>query len=255
MADVLRSSLLREAGFAHGFSLRSGGVSEAPFDSLNLARTVGDAPGAVAENHARFARSVGFAPGRLFEVSQVHGARAVTVSGAADPDEVRLEQADALVATAEADAAVAVRVADCVPVLLADPRSGAVAAAHAGWRGCVAGVVAVAVDALGRVAGARAADLLVAIGPHIRVGAFEVGEDVAAEIAGAAHGGHVVLRGAGKPRVDLSAVLHAQLTTLGVPSAQIDDVGGCTYAEPARFFSYRRDGRHSGRHLAAIRPR
>lgn len=226
-------------------------MSEEPYASLNLGRTVGDTPRAVAENMVRFARSVGFDAERLFEVSQVHGARTLPVRPGAVPQALRIEQADAMVATAP-DVAVAIRVADCVPVLMADPRSGAVAAAHAGWRGCVAGVVPAALRALQHEAGARPAEVLVALGPHIRVGAFEVGDEVAERLEQAAPAAHAVLRGAGKPRVDLSRVLRAQLAAAGVPDGHVDDVGGCTYAEPERFFSYRRDGQRSGRHLGAI---
>jgi polyphenol oxidase len=254
VADVLRSELLVREGFAHGFSLRTGGVSRGPFQSLNLARTVGDAVEDVTENHLRFASAVGFDAGRLLEVTQVHGAAVLAVSPGMSPVEARMVQADALVAVG-GEAAVAVRVADCVPLLLADRRSGAVAAVHAGWRGCVAGVVAHAMAHLARRAGARPAEVVAAIGPHIRVGAFEVGEDVAARLAAAAPAGQVVLRGAGQPRVDLARVVRVQLLAVGVAEASIEDVGGCTFAEPERFFSYRRDGQRSGRHLAVIRPR
>ncbi|MFW6052248.1 MAG: peptidoglycan editing factor PgeF [Myxococcota bacterium] len=252
MVGVLQSELLSRHGFVHGFSLRTGGVSEGAFRSLNLGRSVGDGAAAVAENLARFGEAVGFDPGRLYEVSQAHGARAVTVHGGAVPEEVRLEQADAVVAAAPG-LAVAVRVADCVPVLLAHPGSGLAAAAHAGWRGCVARVVPAAIEALCREAGARPEELLAVLGPHIRVGAFEVGEDVAQELSAAAGGREVLLRGAGKPRADLAGVLRAQLRALGMPEAHIEDVGGCTFSEPRRFFSYRRDGGRSGRHLAVIR--
>ncbi len=255
METVLRSELLVGLGFRHGFSLRTGGVSAPPFDTLNLGRAVGDDPAAVEENHRRFAEAVGCAPGRLFEVSQVHGAEVVVVGPDADPDAVRATEADALVAPALPEMAVGVRVADCIPLLLADPVTGAVAAVHAGWRGTVARVVDRAIDALEREAGARARDLVAVIGPHIRVGAFEVGEDVAARIAAEAHGEDVVVRGAGKPHVDLARVVRAQLGARGVEGARIDDVGGCTQTDGERFFSYRRDGKRSGRHLAAICPR
>jgi polyphenol oxidase len=253
VADVLRSELLVREGFAHGFSLRTGGVSRGPFQSLNLARTVGDSAEDVAENHLRLASAVGFDAGRLLEVTQVHGAAVLAISPGMSPVEARMVEADALVA-AGGDAAVAVRVADCVPVLLADRRSGAVAAVHAGWRGCVAGVVARAMAALTRRTAAPP-EVVAAIGPHIRVGAFEVGEDVGAQLAAAAPASQVVLRGAGQPRVDLARVVRAQLVAVGVAEASIEDVGGCTFAEPERFFSYRRDGQRSGRHLAVIRPR
>jgi polyphenol oxidase len=252
VADVLKSDLLLGEGFVHGFSLRTGGVSRPPFDSLNLARSVGDAPEDVAENHRRFGRAVGFDPDRLFEVSQVHGGEVFVAGGWTSPQEARLEQADALVAGGEG-MAVGVRVADCVPVLMADRRSGAVAAVHAGWRGCVAGVVGQALRELAEEVDASPQDVLVAIGPHIRVGAFEVGDEVAAHLSAAAPQADVVSHVAGgKPRVDLAGVVRAQLRIAGVPEAQVEDVGGCTHDEPERFFSYRRDGRRSGRHLAVI---
>ena len=122
---VLRSPRLVAAGVRHGFSTRVGGVSVDPFASMNLARAVGDDLDAVAENHRRFAAAVGYAADRLHESSQVHGAAVVSVRG---PDVLatRTLSADALVATEPGDA-VAVRVADCVPVLLAVPGRGVAA--------------------------------------------------------------------------------------------------------------------------------
>ncbi len=126
---------------------------------------------------------------------------------------------------------------------------------HAGWRGTVAGVIAAAVATLEQAAEVRRRDLLVALGPHIRVGAFEVGDDVATRIAAAAPGvqrDEVVQARRPRSHVDLGRVLSAQLSALGIRADRVDDVGGCTFEEPARFFSFRRDGRASGRHLAAI---
>lgn len=251
MTDVLRSELLARAGFAHGFSLRTGGMSEGPFASANLGRRVGDAPERVRDNHVLFARAVGFEPDRLYEVSQVHGRTVRVVGPGETPEQVRGEEADALVATADG-IAVGVRVADCIPLLLADRRSGAVAAVHAGWRGCEARIVDAALAQLAETAGTRPGDVLAALGPHIRAGSFEVGEDVAERIAAVAGGQDVVRRGGERPHVDLTRVVRAQLAARGVDEARVDDVGGCTYSEPDRFFSYRRDGARSGRHLGAI---
>ena len=253
MNVAIRSKLLTQHGFRHGFSLRTGGVSEGPYASLNLGRAVGDDLAAVEENHRRLAADVGYELARLFEVSQVHGGE-VRVVGPDDlPEDVRRVSADALVAPATVpEVAVGVRVADCAPVLLADPVTGAVAAVHAGWRGTVARVIDAAIDALERETGARATDLVAAIGPHIRAGAFEVGDDVAAQIARVAHGEDVVRVGYDKPRVDLAAVVRAQLIARGLSPERIDDVGGCTMEEPSRFFSFRRDGKHSGRHVGVI---
>lgn len=181
---------------------------------------------------------------RLRQVHQVHGARAIVVGGAP----LEGEQADALVAM-DRDDAVGVRVADCVPILLADPASGAVAAVHAGWRGIVAGVVASAFDA----ARARGASMtLAAIGPCIGPCCFEVGDDVAARIAGATSSDVVARRAEGKAWVDLRRAVRAQLRALGVTDAHADDVPGCTRCDAEHFFSHRRDGDAAGRHLAFI---
>jgi YfiH family protein len=251
----LRSELLSRHGFRHGFSLRGGGVSRPPFDSLNLARSVGDDPEHVAENLRRFAQAVGFDAGRLYEVSQVHGAELVRVDLELEPAQLRATQADALLASAPGSP-IGVRVADCAALLLADPDSGQVAAVHAGWRGTVAQIAPRAVAALCAQAGAAPRRLLAALFPHIDVAAFEVGDDVARQVEASAHGEHdVVRRGAPKPHVDLARALSAQLRAAGLAAESIERVPGCTFSEPERFFSYRRDGAASGRHLAVIEPR
>lgn len=250
MADVLRSQALESLGFLHGFSLRSGGASVGDFASLNLGRGLGDAPAAVAENHRRFAGAVGYPGGGLFEVGQVHGADVRVVDRELEVEALRAQSADALVAD-RPDVAVGIRTADCLAVLLASPDTGAVAAVHAGWRGTVAGVVAEAVAALA-ARGARPDSLHAAIFPHIGVCCFEVGDDVAQAIAAASDAREVVTRAGERPHVDLSRVVRAQLTSAGVASERVERVPGCTCCEPERFFSHRRDGKRSGRHVAAI---
>lgn len=241
---MLQSALLLRHGFAHAFADRSGGQSSPPFDTANFGRNVGDDPAAVAANHRRLGAAVGYDVDRLFEVSQVHGAAVWEAAGA--PAALRAEHGDALVARRAGDA-VGVRTADCVPVLVGDRKTGAVSAIHAGWRGVVAGVVPAALAKLGGT------DPVVAIGPHIRGPSFEVGPDVRDQIA-AASGVDVVVgeSAAGKPLVDLTRAIRAQLARAGVAAPDVDDVGGCTLTEPARFFSFRRDGQRSGRHLAVI---
>ena len=252
MTLCLRSGLLTRAGFRHGFSLRTGGISAPPFAALNLARNVGDSAEAVRENHRRFAEMVGYDPGRLYEVSQVHGAAVQAVDTAADPVAFRGLEADALFVSARG-VAVGVRVADCVPLLVADPSSGAVAAIHAGWRGVVAGAVKAGLDALCRSARAVPAELLCAIGPHIGPDAFEVGDDVARQIASVVpDGARVVLLREPRPHVNLERAVVGQLLAFGLTAGNIERVHGCTFSEPTRFFSFRRDGSRSGRHLAAI---
>lgn len=255
MSLALRSPLLLSHGFAHGFSLRTGGVSAPPYDALNLGRAVGDEPEAVAENHRRFARAVGYAPAALCEVTQVHGAAVAVVDAAASPEALRTHEADALVC-ARRDVAIGVRVADCAAVLLADPHSGAVAALHAGWRGAVAGVVEASVAALCAEVSAPRHSLLAALFPCISVDAFEVGEEVAAQLAEAAGTRAVVrARPGARPHVDLAGTVRRQLVRAGLAEAHVEHVAGCTFAEPGRFFSHRRDAGRTGRHLAAIVPR
>jgi polyphenol oxidase len=247
---VLRSSKLQQAGFRHGFSLRTGGVSEAPYDSLNLARNLAD-PGAL-ENHRRLAREVGYVPSALYEVSQVHG----NVVLGADPHvpaaEFRQREGDALWAR-QRDLAVGIRTADCVPILLASPDSGAVAAVHAGWRGLVAHVISESVAALCAAARVEARTLIAAIGPHISRDAFEVSHEVAQQIAAcAAHDSQVIVPRAPRPYVDLARVVCAQLKAAGMAADHIEQVPGCTFQDSQHFFSFRRDGQASGRHLAVI---
>ncbi len=222
-------------------------MSEAPFDSLNLGMAVGDDPRAVEENRSRFARALDVPVGRLFEQQQVHGVTIHEVAPDASRSEVLVLEGDALIARTEGFA-VASRTADCVPVLIAHPPTGHVAAVHAGWRGAVAGIVPAAIRALS----ADPIELLVAIGPHIRVDAFEIGEEVAEQLEAAAPGAMVVDRARPKPHGNLLALLRAQLRSSGVPGHQVDDVGGCTHADAAHFFSHRRDHGNTGRHLSAI---
>src|SRR5690606_5911667 len=185
------------------------------------------------------------------EVNQVHGASLRVVTSADAPREVRALEADALAAL-EPGLGVFVRTADCVPVLLAHPGTGAVAAVHAGWRGAVAGIVPKSLRMIAARTGTTPSDWLAALGPHIRVGAFEIGEEVAAAMEAAAAGARVVTRARGAPHGDLAGLVTAQLRELGLPAGNIDDVGGCTHDEPSRFFSHRRERGRTGRHLSGI---
>ena len=250
--DVLGSRLLSALGFRHGFNLRTGGASTgAPYASFNLGRSVGDDPVQVDENHRRFARAIGYTPDELYEVSQVHGSAAELADRALDPSAFRAREAAGVIAP-PGQLCAAVRVADCAPVLLADVESGAVAALHAGWRGTVAGVLESGCAALLHAGSGRRGALRAAIFPHIRRCCFEVGDDVAAQLRAASPDPDVVDASRHKPHVDLGAILRAKLAALGVAPENVDDVPGCTRCEPDRFFSFRRSGKQSGRHLCAI---
>jgi YfiH family protein len=189
-------------------------------------------------------------PAQLYVVTQVHGRLVTFVRGDEDRDLVLGYSAD-VVATATPGIACGVKVADCVPILLADRKTGAVAAVHSGWQGTVANVAGAAVDSLRRQIGDG--DFMAAVGPHIELCCFEVGEDVAAKLQASAPGAKVADRGRGpRPYVDLRAIVHHQLRMAGIGESSIDDVRGCTRCDAHRFFSYRRDREASGRQLAAI---
>jgi len=251
--EFLESSLLRAAGFRHAFFCRRGGVSSGPYESLNFSVAVGDDPENVGGNFALAAEILAVRRERIFFLSQVHGAVSRTLGENEALEAVRVLEGDAL-SSRVPDLACSVRTADCVPILAADRRSGAVTAIHAGWRGIVRGVVEAGVAGLRELAGSDG-ELVIAIGPHIRLRAFEVSADVAGELEAASPIGGVVDRSAAKPHVDLARIVRGKLAALGVPDAAIDDVGGCTLSEPERFFSFRRDGKIGGRLLSAIVPR
>ena len=230
------------AALVHGFTDRLGGVSEGRHASLNLGRRWGDEPAAVAENYRRVAAAAGFEVEQLRLARQVHG-NTVLRARELGPE----SEADALWVHRDDGPLVAgVLTADCVPLLLADAAGTVAAAVHSGWKGTVADIAGATVRTLaGSVAPAT---LRAAIGPCIEVGAFEVGEEVAAQFDPA----FVVREGFVRPHVDLVAVVRAQLIAAGVPAGAISRVGGCTFSDPARYFSYRRDGAGIGQMLAFI---
>ena len=244
------SPLLLAHGFRHAFFQRGGGVSRGPYRSLNFSYAVGDDSKCVITNFARAADVLEVPPERIFFLSQEHGNRCVELHGDEEQRQTWQREGDAVV-SGVAGLACAVRTADCIPVLLADPLTGRVAAAHAGWRGLVCQVLRSTCQQLA----APPQRLIAAIGPHISQEAFEVGQDVAEELSGCSpEGASAVLGRGGKHHVNLRALAHAQLCDLGFDASRIDHVPGCTFREPERYFSFRRDGRHSGRHLSAIIP-
>jgi polyphenol oxidase len=234
------------------FTLRHGGVSIGSYESLNLGAQVGDAAAAVAENRRR-ARLQLQLPSEPVWIEQVHGIEVVdldvTVRTAAAPGAAThgaLPCADAVL-TRAAGPVCAVQVADCLPVLLAARDGRVVAAVHAGWRGLAAGVLEAAVRRLDADRGA----LIAWLGPAIAAAHFEVGEEVRSAFLArdSAAGRAFTANARGRWQCDLVALARQRLAHAGVTEVY----GGrwCTYAEPARFFSFRRDGR-CGRMAALI---
>ncbi|MBC8133016.1 MAG: peptidoglycan editing factor PgeF [Deltaproteobacteria bacterium] len=248
---LIRSDAI-PAGFRHGFTTRRGGVSAAPFDSLNLGGKWGDAPAAVLENQRRLTIAAGGRP--IFFATQVHGAASVRADRGQTVQTVAATHADAVL-TAIRDQAVGVYVADCVPVLIADAQSGACAAVHAGWRGTVAGVLSAALRCIGPEFGARMDDVRVAIGPSIGPCCFEVGPEVVSAVEaafpGARAAGAIDDRRA-RPHVDLWILNRLAAESMGVAPDAIDVAEMCTSCDSTRFFSYRRDRGRTGQLAAFI---
>ena len=238
------------AGVHASCSERAGGVSAAPYDTLNLGDHVGDDPLHVAENRRRFAAGVGARPVFL---EQVHGVGVVELR-ADTPDAT---QADACWTTERA-VACTIMVADCLPVLLASASGGLVAAAHCGWRGLAGnggiGVLESLWERIAPLAG-QASTVSVWLGPCIGPDAFEVGPEVRtafiATDAQAARCFHD--KGNGKFLADLPALARRRLHALGLRAIHGNDgsAAWCTVSNPSRFFSHRRD-RVSGRFAAAV---
>jgi polyphenol oxidase len=248
----LYSSLLQRAGVVHLFPTRHGGVSEGAYASLNLGGSVGDASESFEENMQRVARLVGTPRGSLYSVWQMHGREVIQVSRESNRKDISKQKADALITNVRG-VGVGVRTADCTPILLFDPRSEAVAAIHAGWRGTVLDIVGATIEAMQRAYQTEACDLIAAIGPCIGPCCFEVGPEVvdafAAKLPESLWRGPG--RSSGKATIDLYAANEAFLRGAGV--TQIDTLRVCTMCDPAqRFFSFRRDGEKSGRHLSII---
>jgi purine-nucleoside/S-methyl-5'-thioadenosine phosphorylase / adenosine deaminase len=247
---LLQSEVI-PARFRHGFTTRRGGVSQPPFDTLNLGGRWGDEPGATVENRRRLEAAAG---GRAVRFArQVHGCEVARARADAPVEAVAAIAADAVVTDAPGTA-VGVYVADCVPILVADTRTGACAAVHAGWRGTVAGVLGAALRRMTGELGSRATDLRVAIGPGIGACCFEVGPEVVAAVEAAfpgARAGGAILPRAPRAHVDLAWLNRTAAEAAGVPRDAIDAAGVCTRCDAARFFSYRREGGRTGQ-LAAF---
>jgi YfiH family protein len=237
--DLLLPDWPAPPGVRAVMTLRTGGVSGGPYASLNLGDHVGDVPEAVAGNRQRLREALAL-PAEPFWLEQVHGTEVARFGG---PDRRRADAAVAL----EHGQVCAVMVADCLPVLLADRGGTCVAAAHAGWRGLATGVLEAAVAALPVDPSRMTAWLGPAIGPE----AFEVGPEVReAFVAVDPDAAEAFRPGTGdRWLADVYHLARQRLARAGV--ADVHGGGLCTVSEPARFFSYRRDG-VTGRMAALI---
>ena len=251
-----QSTKLAKRGVPHGFSTRIGGVSSGAYGTLNLGVSSsgpkatpaeGDRRENIVENFRRFAAAVGLPDRDFAKAHQVHGPGVHCVGSA---NRGVIPEADAII-TEQPDIAVSIRIADCVPILISSADGKVVAGVHAGWRGVVSGVVPATLIQLAKEHGIMPGETVAAIGPCIGVEHFEVGHEVADAFVAAGLGGAVV-RGEGKPHIDLALAVFEQLIDSGVAVDAIDVGPLCTYANELDFYSHRRDRGVTGRLIAMI---
>jgi polyphenol oxidase len=233
LAPLTARSLVDAAGIAHGFFTRCGGVSAGIYASLNCGPGSGDDAQRVRENRGRVTKLLGAQ--HLITAHQVHGTTAVVAerpwASSARP------RADAIV-TSQKGLAIGVLTADCAPVLLADAEAGIVGAAHAGWRGAIAGVVEAAIAAM-EERGAHRARVHAAVGPCIGQAHYEVGPEFEREFSARdPESAPCFVRAGDRAHFDLSGYLGVRLRRAQIAGVEV--VSACTFAEADAFFSYRR---------------
>jgi YfiH family protein len=234
----------------HGVITRHGGVSPAPWDSLNVGGTVGDEPARVQENRGRTFRAFGRDLASLFDVWQVHSADVVYADAPRDLTK-ELIQADILF-TNKPEVTLYMRFADCVPILLYDPKKNVIGIAHAGWLGTVRAVASVAVEAMRAQYGSKPKNILAAIGPSIGPDHYQIGPDVALQIQqtfGAKAEGLLKTRKR-RTYLDLWQANALQLRDAGVEKIEIAEV--CTACSLDDWFSHRAEKGKTGRFGALI---
>ena len=249
----LEAASLRLTGIRHAFFTRAGGVSTGLYASLNGGVGSNDASANVAENRARMAAALGVPPDRLLTAHQVHS-----------PDVVVADKPWALETRPRADAivtrtpalAIGISTADCGPLLLADAEAGVIGAAHAGWRGALTGVIETTIAAM-EALGAERSRIAAALGPTIRQPNYEVGPEFVARFLAASPDNERFFapsERAGHAMFDLAGYIADRVQRAGI--ATFEDLALCNYAEPERFFSYRRTTKLGepdyGRHINAI---
>ena len=245
--------LARLPGIRHAFFTRAGGVSEGVYTSLNAGVGSNDEPRKVAENRSRMAATLGVPLEHFLTCYQIHSPDAVVAVEPWRPE--ARPRADAIV-TKVAGLAIGVSTADCGPVLFADAQARIIGAAHAGWRGALAGVTDETIAAMERLGAARER-IVAALGPMIRQPNYEIGTEVWDRFIAADPANARFFRPSARERhfmFDLASYVMARLAAAGIGT--IEDIEACTYAEAEKFFSYRRMTHRGeadyGRHINAI---
>ena len=241
-----------KAGITHGVITRRGGVSQSPWESLNVGGTVGDEPQAVFENRRRSFASLDRPIESLFDVWQVHS-REVVCADASRPPDQKHQQADAIL-TDRPGVTLFMRFADCVPILLFDPVRQVVGLVHAGWQGTVLRITENAVRVMCERYKSRPGDILAGIGPSICVKHYEVGPDVISKVRQVFGDSPEILQsgsnGSGKAHLDLWAANRLILKQVGIN--QVETAGICTACHLEDWYSHRGERGRTGRFGALI---
>ncbi|MDQ6963191.1 MAG: peptidoglycan editing factor PgeF [Mariprofundaceae bacterium] len=248
MTLFIRSERLAQHGWDAIFSTRQGGCSPAPFHDLNLGFDLGDNSHYVLHNHELLLQASGL-ESFPHQATQVHGDHFLYCKG---EGEMHAQEADGLWSD-QASCLLAVRTADCVPILLADPVTGLFAAVHAGWRGTEKCIAAKMVYMMCEK-GAKAEHIIASIGPCLGMCCFEINENIASALQKSVDDiqNKFVQKIEGRLYADLSLLNQYQLKMAGLAKNHIERQSRCTYCENENFFSYRRDGGKTGRGLAII---
>lgn len=251
---MLQSPILAALpGIRHAFFTREGGVSDGLYSSLNGGIGSNDEPAKVSENRARMAQALAVKPERFLTCYQIHSPKVVE---AHEPWTYETRpHADAIV-TREPALAIGVSTADCGPVLFADPQAKVIGAAHAGWRGAFTGVIEATIAAMEKL-GADRDRIAAALGPTIRQANYEVGPEFAERFLAADPANAQFFSASDRAdyaMFDLGGYIAARVQRAGI--VNFEDLGHCTYADPDRFYSFRRSTHRSepdyGRHINAI---
>ena len=244
----ISEQLQASPNITHAITTRHGGVSPAPYHSLNLSAYVGDEPANARENLARVHRALGLKASATVDAKQ---AQAVQVARITEAERgTRIMNVDALISNIP-NTPLMLRYADCVPILFYDPVHRAIGVAHAGWRGTVGKVVTNTVCAMGETFGTKPEDLIACIGPSIGPCCYEIGADVQSRVEETfADSSALLLRRSGSTHLDLWEANAAQLRELGVRTVEVSGI--CTSDRTDDFYSWRREQAHTGRFAAII---
>ena len=248
--SFLSSPLIEAKGVRHAFLSRRGGVSSAPFETLNFDERDTDAPENIRENRRIIGQAFGINAERLVTVNQVHGNTVHLVTekniGGLTPD------ADAII-TGLKSVPIGIMTADCLPIIIYDPVNNAIGAAHGGWKGTALGVAVRTIEAMAESFGTAARDVVAALGPHIGPCCYQVKGNVIDEFEKAFGDTSSYIKKSGDGfTLDLGAATIKQLEEIGVEPEKINALCPCTSCNNGDFFSYRKDGGRTGRQLSFI---